>query len=303
MSRIYNSSNILKLSRALGLAMILFCTRQAVAAPTGPLSCAGVFGVGGCAPYGQVIFGTGSPAPLSGSLFEYDNGVLDYSVTGASATVRGVVDLANGTLRAFAQGIEDGNPSTGVGGYIIASATDVFTLHSTSASGPVTFSVVLTADGAGTITNPGYSGSAIVQLGVPGGGGGDFDRGIYQAGSMEGGGFPIPGVQFALLSTEQGSQGNQLRASDTHMVLLNNPFELSYSLRVDVSQGTTFDLSNIGRLSFILPAGVSITSMGGYSAAVPEPATFYLMPVGLLLVAAYSRRARRTITTHEQCLA
>lgn len=290
MSYINNTSIILKLSMVLGSAIMLFGAQQAAAIPTGPLSCAGVFGVGGCAPYGQVIFGTGGN---NGSLFEYDSAVLDYSVTGPSATVRGVVDLANGTLKAFASGIEDGNPSTGSGGYIIANATDVFTLHGSSASGFATFTVVLTADGVGSIANSGYSGQVSVQLGVPGGGGGDFDIGVYQAGNNA----PL-GASFSLLSTLQGSQGNELMASDTHSVLLNNPFSLGYSLRADVTQGTTFDLLNTGHLGFILPAGVSITSMGGYNTggptSVPEPATFYLMLLGLLLVAAYSRTAQRS---------
>ena len=280
-------STIVKLGRILGPFILLFGAQQAAAVPTPPLSCAGVFNVGGCAPFGQVIYGTGTAGNLfSGSLYEYDDVVLDYSVTGASATVRGVVDLASGKLRVFAEGIEDGNPSTGVGGFIIASATDVFTLHS-AATGPVTFSVVMTADGAGTITNPGYSGQATLQLGVPGGGAGDFDIGQYQSGV-----FPIPDVEFALLSTLQGSQGNQLRASDTHTVQLNQPFSLGYSLRVDVSQNTSFDLSSVEALRFVLPAGVSVTSLGGFASPVPMPAPVWLFSSGLLTLLLGSRRSR-----------
>lgn len=270
-------STIVKLGRILGPFILLFGAQQAAAVPTPPLSCAGVFNVGGCAPFGQVIYGTGTAGNLfSGSLYEYDDVVLDYSVTGASATVRGVVDLASGKLRVFAEGIEDGNPSTGVGGFVIASATDVFTLHS-AATGPATFSVVMTADGAGTITNPGYSGQATLQLG------GDFDSGVYQSGV-----FPIPDVEFALLS----SQGNQLRASETHTVQLNQPFSLSYSLRVDVSENTSFDLSNVERLRFVLPAGVSVTSLGGFASPVPMPAPVWLFSSGLLALLLGSRRSR-----------
>lgn len=53
------------------------------------------------------------------------------------------------------------------------------------------------------------------------------------------------------------------------------------------------DLSHTARLSFVLPPGLSITSVGGYGAGpndVPEPAMFYLMSLGLLLGAAHSRR-------------
>ena len=293
LSRSFITSTVLKLSSVLGSTIIIFGAQQAAAIPTGPLSCAGIFGVGGCAPYGQVIFSTGSPAPLSGSLFEYDDVVLDYAVTGVSAYVRGVVDLGNGTLKVVAEGIEDGNPSTGSGGFMIASATDVFTLHSPSALGSVTFSVVLTADGAFTISNSGYSGMASLQLGVPGGGGGDFDAGQYQALGSNG---ILPGVQYAILSTLAGSAGSQLRASDTHSMLLDTPFSLSYSLRADVSQGTTFDLFNTGNLSFILPAGVSITSMGGYTTAVPEPVSAWLLGSGLLVIFGVLKVRRKIVS-------
>lgn len=296
MSYISNNS-IIKLTRVLGSAIIIFSSQQAAASPTGPLDCGGFFGVGGCAPYGQVIFDTGSHAPLSGSLFEYDDVILDYGITGASAHVRGVVDLASGTLKVVAEGIEDGNPSTSSGGFVIASATDVFTLHSPSASGSVTFSVILTADGVGTISNYGYSGQASVQLGTPGGGVGEFDSALYQALEFNG---ILPGVQFALLSTHPNNAGNQLRASDTHSVLLDTPFSLSYSLRANVSQGTTFNLLNTGHLSFILPAGVSITSMGGYSAGdttvVPVPASAWLLGSGLLTVFGVQKYRRKLVS-------
>ena len=289
MSRIKTQS-LFRVGKIVGAALFLFCgAQQAAAIPTSvPLGCGGVFGVGGCPPYRQVIFGTGS---TGGSIYEYSPVVLDYSATGVTANVRGVVDLANGQLKVFAQGIEDGNPSTGTGGYVIADAVDVFTLHGRS-SGLVSFSVVLTANGMGSIANDGYSGQATVGLGVPGGGGGDFDIGVYQAGNNA----PV-GTPFSLLSTRQDRRGNQLRASDTYSLPLDIPFFLGYSLRADVSQGTTFDLSNTGHLSFILPAGVTITSMGGFSAGgittpVPEPSTWLLLGAGLLGLGTITRRRR-----------
>jgi len=285
---ISNRSILLRAARVLSAALLFFAGQQAVASPSGPLGCGGTFGVGGCAPYAQVIYGIDSNSGGGGvgSLFEYDNVILDYSVTGPTAAVRGVVDLASGSLKAFASGIEDGNVSTGSGGLVIASGTDVFTLHGLPGSGPIAFSVVLTANGTGNIANDGYSGQATVQLGKIGGGGGSFDSGVFQSGNNA----PL-GSQFSILST---ISGQQLKASDAYSMLLDTPFSLSYSLRADVTQGTTFDLSNTAHLGFILPAGVSITSMGGYSSviAVPEPETYVMLMAGLGLMGAVARRRK-----------
>lgn len=52
------------------------------------------------------------------------------------------------------------------------------------------------------------------------------------------------------------------------------------------------DLSHTAHLSFVLTPGLSITSVGGFGAGptdMPEPAMFYLMFLGLLLVATYNR--------------
>ena len=258
----------------IGLPAVLMFTAPAVAAPSGPLPCAGEFGVGGCAPYGQFIYGTGGN---DGSVFEYDESLFNLSLTGPTATVAGTVDLANGELKVFAQGIEDGDVSTASGGYIIASATDVFTLHSTN-SGLVDFNVILSADGSGSIANIGYSAQVTLQLGVPGGGGGNFDRGVFQSTTN------VPhAATFSLFSTVPANQGNSLVAMDTYTVMLNIPFSMSYSLRADVQQGSTIDLSNTGYMNFILPTGVSITSMAGYGvSAVPLPAAVWLFGSGLL---------------------
>ncbi len=279
----------LTVSALAALVLVLGGVTDATATPIPPISCAGTFNTGGCAPYGTIEFATGS---VSGSLYEYDESVaLDYSAAGTSAAIRGVVDLQLGLLRVLASGIEDGNPSTGVGGYVLVSGTDVFTLSGPSTSGLVTFGVELAADGVGAISNDSYSGQASIQLGVPGGGAGSFDFGVYQAGNNA----PL-GASFSLLSTIR--PGTQLRAYDTHTVAIGTPFALGYSLRADVSQGTTFDLLNTAHLRFVLPDGVTISSIGGFSAgapaptaAVPEPATLGLCAFGLLATA--WRRSRR----------
>ena len=142
-----HDSRSLKLSAILALALVFTAAGPAAATPIPPLSCTGVYNTGGCAPYGQIEFSTGDPAG-TGSLYEYDETVvLDHSVSGPTANVRGVVDLADGLLRVHAEGV------AGTGGYVIASGTDVFTLSGASPSGVVTFGVELTAHGFGWITN------------------------------------------------------------------------------------------------------------------------------------------------------
>ncbi len=167
---------------------------------------------------------------------------------------------------------------------MIASATDVFTLNSAS-SGLASFTVILTADGFGSIANDGYTGQVTLHLGVPGGGGGNFDSGVYQSGNN----VPL-GATFSLFST---LTGGQLTASDIYQVELNTPFSFSYSLRADAQQGTLMDISKTGYLSFILPEGVSITSMGGYGASVvPVPSAVWLFGSGLIGLIGIARRKK-----------
>ncbi len=83
----------ISLSAALGLPTMFFWAQSAVADMIGPLGCGGEFGVGGCAPYGQVTFGTGGN---DGDLFEYDSSSFSYSAIGPTANVFGAGDLTSG---------------------------------------------------------------------------------------------------------------------------------------------------------------------------------------------------------------
>ena len=183
----------LTVSALAALVLVLGGVTDATATPIPPISCAGIFNTGGCAPYGPIEFATGS---VSGSLYQVRRKRGPRLLAAGMLPPSGVVDLQLGLLRVLASGIEDGNPSTGVGGYVLVSGTDVFTLSGPSTSGLVTFGVELAADGVGAISNDSYSGQASIQLGVPGGGAGSFDFGVYQAGNNA----PL-GASFSLLST------------------------------------------------------------------------------------------------------
>jgi hypothetical protein len=141
---------------AFGAVVLLCASPFAVADPTGPISCVeGQFGIGGCPPYGQVIFfGAGVTGP--NSVFEYEKPVLDFSPMAPNGTLRGVVDLSQALVRTYAQGDDDGNPSTNNGASMNAVGVDLFTLHRLGAPSPdfFTFSVVFTAEGVGGIDNP-----------------------------------------------------------------------------------------------------------------------------------------------------
>ena len=267
----------------------------AVAAPSGPLSCAeGQLGVGGCAPYGEVIFfGEGVPPP--NSLFEYDDPVLDITRTGSYGTVRGVVDLSQALVRTLAQAGDDGNVSTNNGLSMNAVGVDIFTLRGLGSPSPdfFTFSVVFTAEGVGGIDTPGYSVASYLFL---------------RPDTVGGAPLGISGGRFDDISVLQA--GNQVPVSqqfDVHLMTfanltarLDQPFQLSYSLRTDVSESSFLDFLHTARISFVLPAGLSVTSMGGYDSAavtpVPEPETWLLMLAGLAVIGRLMRRRGRAVS-------
>ncbi|MCE9657353.1 MAG: PEP-CTERM sorting domain-containing protein [Burkholderiales bacterium] len=283
-------------SRGIVGAVVLFCASPFAAAdPTGPLSCVeGQFGVGGCPPYGQVIFfGAGVTGP--NSVFEYERPVLDFSPSAPGGTLRGVVDLSQGLLRTYAQANDDGNPSTNNGASMNAVGVDLFTLHRLGAPSPdfFSFSVVFTAEGVGGIDNPFYSVGSYLSIrpdsvnGAPLGiSGGKLDAGsVLQAGThvpvfQQ---FSVNLMTFANLSAR-----------------LDQPFQLTFSLRTDVSERSFLDFMHTARISFLLPEGVTVTSMGGFDSAgvpaIPEPSTWLLMmAAGLAGTARLARIRRRDV--------
>lgn len=263
----------------------------AAADPSGPLSCAeGQFGIGGCPPYAQTIF-YGTPGPSS--VFEYERPVLDITQTGTFGTVRGVTDLSQALVRTFAQANDDGNQSTNLGLSASAIGVDLFTLRRLGSPSPdfFTFSVIFEADGIGGIDNPGYSVASYLGLradsinGAPlGSSGGRYDDvSVLQAGNQ------VPVFQ---------QFGVHLRTFANLSARLDQPFQLSFSLRTDVSERSFLDFMHTARISFVLPEGVSVTSMGGYGSGVavtpvPEPETWALMLAGLLVTGRLAAKRSR----------
>ena len=274
---------------ACGLAPLAFAT------PSGPLSCAeGQLGVGGCPPYGQVIFfGNGLPPP--NSLFEYDDPVLDISRTGTYGTVRGVVDLSQALVRTYAQGNDDGNVSTNNGLSMNAVGVDIFTLRGLGSPSPdfFTFSVVFTAEGIGGIDTAGYSVGSYLFL---------------RPDTVGGAPLGISGGRFDDASVLQaGNQVPVFQEFNVHLMTfanltarLDQPFQLSYSLRTDVSESSFLDFMHTARISFVLPEGLTVTSMGGYNSAavapVPEPETWLLMAAGLAVIGRLMRHRGRPVS-------
>ena len=180
-------------SRAACTAALTLASLCVSAAPSGPLSCDGRLGVGGCQPYAQGIFyGAGVAGPSS--VFEYDEPVLDLLALRRRRQLRAVVDLPQALVRTYAQRSEDGNPSTSNGVSANAVGVDIFTLRRLGAPSPdfFTFSVVFTADGIGGIDNDSYSVGSYLGLrvdtvdGLPlGVSGGRFDDvRVLQAGNQ-----------------------------------------------------------------------------------------------------------------------
>ena len=275
------------------LSAVLLCGLGplASAAPGPPLSCVeGRFGEGGCPPYSTVQF-FGGDAP-SGNLYEYDDPVLDVLHTGGFGTMRGVVDLSQALVKTYAQRQDDGNVSTNNGLSMSAAGIDLFTLRRLGSPSPdfFTFSVLFTANGIGGIDNVGYSVASYMSLSpnsingaTLGFSGGRLDHGsVLQAGNQ----VPV----FQQFNVNLMTYAN-LSAR------LDQPFMLSYSLRTDVSERSFLDFLNSGRISFLLPPDVTVTSMGGFNSAavVPEPSTWLLMTAGLAGLARMARNRRRDV--------
>jgi hypothetical protein len=174
---------------------------------------------------------------------------LDQSLSDGSGNGRGIVDLATGSLRAVSTGA-----SGSTGFTVISVGGDLYALGGLAPGTSITVQATLTAQGTGLITESSRSGGAMVQIQRGSGGApSDFDRQVFQAP----GNAPL-NSPFSIT----------LDASISFSALIGEAFPLVYFLRLDTSSGTTFDFLSTATLSFNLPQGVTISSVGGFTNAI-----------------------------------
>jgi hypothetical protein len=230
-------------------------------------------------------------------------GALTYSLTNASdpggfpypgSHKEAVGSLASGTLKLFNQ--------VGAQNYFFSGdsiglrAQDVFTLSGGSGVVHITVSMIATGNVALAAVNDWpFQQGGVVSL-ILCGPGGSFACGGDQF-HMTTDGDAVPedfvGYSGPIYSTNPGGATDHLQRDYSFDQEIGVPFDIFYALDSTVYNGSLADISHTATLSFTLPDGVTISSVGGFGAQpnqdpgeVPEPAPLALLGLGLLARAA-----------------
>lgn len=273
-------------------AALCFWAAAAAADPGPPLGCTGQPGVGGCAPYLNIDLSDGAGAL---NLYEYELPQIDISRSLALSDARGTASLTRGTLTAAVRRAEDGDTANNQGIDVSATLVDLYTLHSASAPPPggdtVNIVAMVSAQGVGSIDADYRTVQSLLHIGFGSGvlsyGGGVLDhmsviQAVNHVPTFQQ--FVVPLAVYANLTVQVGV-----------------PFELNLMLRTIGVESSFlnfdafFGLAHGAQLSFQLPPGFSVTSMGGFdpAAPVPEPETVSLWLAGLAGLATLARRRLR----------
>lgn len=208
------------------------------------------------------------------------------SCAGVSEQAAG--SLSTGILQASGQAVTVYDDFDTVG----VSANDIFTIN-----GPANTSVAITASfkvaGTAMLQSVGPGGSVLID---------GADSSVYICGPS---GTGCDGDSFHKMGLAPFTGGNVTVTSDNtgNPYLLvnltwdqqtNTAFDLAYGMTLDAYSGSSVDLFDPGTLSFTLPTGDSITSLGGFSQGVPMSPTPEPGSIGLAGVAlAVTGLARR----------